>query len=187
VAKPLFIILYSDRWIQSIPYFQVLCIAGLAVCMQSVNLQTIAAIGKSKVMLVWVIIKRAVGLTAILGGLFLFGMKGLLCGVVFNSWFSYFVNIGLVSKHIGYKWTTQLKDLSPIFIVSSLAALAAFGCGFLLHLNMYWEGLIKLLVVIVVYLGWSIIFKPEAYNYCKTIITPLFHKFKHLKKRPDEC
>ena len=187
VAKPLFIILYSDRWIQSIPYFQVLCIAGLAVCMQSVNLQTIAAIGKSKVMLIWVIIKRVVGLTAILGGLFLYGMKGLLCGVVFNSWFSYFVNIGLVSKYIGYKWTTQLKDLSPIFIVSSFAAFVAFGCGYLLPFNMYWDGLIKLLVVIVIYIGWSFIFKPEAYNYFKTIITPLFNKFIHPKKRLDEC
>ena len=187
VAKPLFIILYSDRWINSIPYFQVLCIAGLAVCLQSVNLQTIAAIGKSKVMLVWVLIKRAVGLTAIVGGLFLFGMKGLLCGAIFNSWFSYFVNIGLVSKYIGYKWSTQLKDLFPIFFVSSLAALAAFGLGYLLHLNMYWDGLVKLLVVVAIYFGWSVVFKPEAYKYFLTIINPFFDRIKRRKKRVDEC
>lgn len=185
VAKPMFIILYSERWIQSIPYFQILCISGLAVCLQSVNLQTIAAIGKSKVMLIWVLIKRAVGLAAIVGGLFFFGMKGLLCGVVFNSWFSYFVNIGLVSKHIGYKWTTQLKDLSPIFFVSSLATLIALGLGYVMHLNMYWDGLLKLLVVVVVYLGWSFVFKPEAYKYFLTIINPFFDRFRR-KKRVDE-
>ncbi len=185
VAKPLFILLYSERWVQSIPYFQVLCIAGLAHCLQSVNLQTIAAIGKSKVMLIWVIVKRTVGLTAIVGGLFLFGMKGLLCGVVFNSWFSYFVNIGLVSKHIGYKWTTQLKDLSPIFIVSSLAALMAFGCGYLLQLNMYWDGIVKFLVVIVVYLGWSFIFKPDAYTYFLTIL-PFDRKKIFLRKQNNK-
>ena len=183
VAKPLFIILYSDRWVQSIPYFQVLCIAGLAQCMQSVNLQTIAAIGKSKVMLIWVIVKRAVGLTAILGGLFMYGMKGLLCGVVFNSWFSYFVNIGLVDKHIGYKWTTQLKHLLPMFIMSSLAALTAFGIGFLLQLNMYWDGLVKLLVVVVIYFGWSLIFKPDSYQYVLTIVQPFFNRIKQRSKR----
>lgn len=52
-AKPLFVLLYSERWLQSVPYFQVLCVAGLAGCLQSVNLQSIAAIGKSKAMFYW--------------------------------------------------------------------------------------------------------------------------------------
>ena len=36
-AKPIFLLLYSDRWLPSVPYFQVLCIAGLAYSLQSVN------------------------------------------------------------------------------------------------------------------------------------------------------
>ena len=178
VARPLFILLYSDRWIQSIPYFQVLCIAGLATCLQSVNLQTIAAIGKSKVMLIWVLVKRGVGLVAIVGGLFFFGMKGLLLGVVFNSWFAYFVNISLVSKYIGYKWLQQLKDLSPILLVSALSAIIAYGVGYVLHLNMYLEGIITVLVYFTVYMGWSLITKPESYQYVLTIINPFITKFK---------
>ena len=50
-AKPLFVLLYSDRWLQSVPYFQVLCFAGLAGCLQSVNTQSVMAIGKSKTIL----------------------------------------------------------------------------------------------------------------------------------------
>ena len=61
-AKPLFILLYSDRWVQSIPYFQVLCIVGLSSCLQAVNTQPIAAIGKSKEMFLWSLAKRTVGL-----------------------------------------------------------------------------------------------------------------------------
>ena len=34
-AKPIFVLLYSERWLASIPFFQVLCIAGLATCLQS--------------------------------------------------------------------------------------------------------------------------------------------------------
>ena len=178
VARPLFILLYSDRWLQSIPYFQILCIAGLATCLQSVNLQTIAAIGKSKVMLIWVLVKRGVGLAAIVGGLFFFGMKGLLCGVVFNSWFSYLVNISLVSKYIGYNWSQQLKDLSPIFIVSILAASIAYGVGYVLHLNMYLEGIITVIVYFTVYMGWSLIAKPESYQYVLSILDPFLTKNK---------
>lgn len=181
-AKPLFVFLYSDRWLQSIPYFQVLCIAGLAVCLQSVNLQTISAIGKSNVMFWGVIIKRAVGLIAILCGLFLFGMKGLLCGVVFNSWFSYIFNVGLVSKYIGYKWTQQIIDLFPVTIASTVIALISYGCVSILHVNMYLDGMLKFLTYLMMYLGWSYIFKPEAYNYANGIIMPYIKKSRHRKK-----
>ena len=125
-AKPLFVLLYSDRWLQSVPYFQVLCFAGLAGCLQSANLQAIAAIGKSKTMFVWTLLKRGVGISAIVLGMLYFGMKGLLAGVIFNSWFSYFVNIGLVSKHVGYKFWRQILDLLPVAITSVIAAAVSY-------------------------------------------------------------
>lgn len=185
-AKPIFVLLYSDRWLQSVPYFQVLCIAGLAGCLQAVNLQSIAAIGKSKVLFWWTLFKRVVGIGAIVLGLYWFGMKGLLAGVVFNYWFSYVVNISLVSKHIGYKWNRQIVDLLPVTIASIIAALISYGVGYLLHLNMYPDGLLKLFVYAAIYLGWSFIFKPEAYTYFLTIIPDRFNFIKKLKKNKKQ-
>lgn len=185
-AKPIFVLLYSDRWLQSVPYFQVLCIAGLAGCLQAVNLQSIAAIGKSKILFWWTLFKRVIGIGAIVLGLYWFGMKGLLVGVVFNYWFSYFVNICLVSKHIGYKWSKQILDLLPVTITSIIAALISYGVGYLLHLNMYPDGLVKLFVYAIVYLGWSFIFKPEAYTYFLTIIPDRFNFIKKLKKNKKQ-
>ena len=169
-AKPIFVFLYSDRWLQSVPYFQVLCIAGLAGCLQSVNLQSIAAIGKSKEMFLWTVLKRIVGIGAVVLGFFGFGMKGLLSGVVVNYWFSWFVNISLVSKHIGYKWYKQIGDILPVTIASLLTALVSFGVGYLLHLDMYPDGIVKFTVYVILYLGWSLVFKPEAYTYFLTIL-----------------
>ena len=174
IAKPLFILLYSDRWINSIPYFQVLCFAGLAACLQSVNLQAIAAIGKSRTMLIWTVLKRVVGLIAMIGGLMLFGMKGLLIGVVFNAWFSYLVNISLVSRFIGYRWQNQLLDISPVAITSIIAALVAFFSIHFFHLNMYVDGLLKLAIYLLVYVGWSLLFKPEAFTFFLSIIPQRF-------------
>lgn len=179
-AKPIFVLLYSDRWLQSVPYFQVLCIAGLAGCLQSVNLQSIAAIGKSKEMFLWTIFKRIVGIGIVVSGLVCFGMKGLLAGVVFNYWFSWFVNIGLVSKYIGYKWYKQVLDILPVTVVSLLVALVSFGVGYLLHLDMYPDGIVKFAVYVILYLGWSLVFKPEAYTYFLTIIPS---KLKIWKKK----
>lgn len=180
LAKPMFILLYSERWLQSVPYFQVLCIAGLAGCLQAVNLQSISAIGKSKTMFIWTVIKRCVGIGAVVFGLVFFGMKGLLAGVVFNYWFSYFINISLVSKHIGYKWYQQIKDLLPVGLVSLAIAAICYAIGYFLHLEMYTEGAIVLAVYLILYIGWSVVFKPEAYKYFLSVIP---NKFKFLRKR----
>ena len=180
-AKPMFVLLYSERWINSVPYFQVLCFAGLAGCLQSVNLQTISAIGKSRTMFVWTMIKRAVGIGGIVLGLALFGMKGLLAGVVFNYWFSYGVNISLVSKHIGYKWGQQVMDLMPVGIASVVSAAVSYGVGHLLHLDLYPDGLVKILVYVLIYMGWSILFRPEAYTYFLTTIPKKFRFWERHK------
>lgn len=169
-AKPIFVLLYSDRWVDSVPYFQVLCFSGLAFCLQSVNYQSISAIGKSKVMFVWTLLKRIMGIFFVLLGLYFYGMKGLLFGYVLNTWFSYFVNIGLVSKYIGYKWQRQLLEILPILITSSFAAGVSYYCCTLLKLSLYVDGLVKLVIFSVIYIGWSVTFKPEAYTYAFSII-----------------
>lgn len=186
LAKPIFILLYSERWLTSIPYFQALCIAGMGTCLTAVNTQAIAAIGKSKVMFTWTLVKRAIGIAATVGGLLLYGMKGLLIGAIFNCWFSYFVNISLVSKHVGYKFWRQISDLLPVAITSLIAAAISYGVGYLLHLNLYPDGLVKAFVYATIYLGWSFIFKPEAYTYFLTIIPAKFKFWKRNKKMSQE-
>lgn len=182
-AKPIFVLLYSDRWLHSVPYFQVLCLAGLAFCLQSANMQTIAAIGKSRTMFLWTLFKRIVGIGFVVGGLVLWGMKGLLVGVVLSTWCTYLVNISLVSKHIGYKWWKQLLDLMPVTVVSFIAAVISYGCGYLLKLNMYPDGIVKLLVYSAIYLGWSFLAKPEAFVYFKSIINPMMSKIRKSKQK----
>lgn len=180
-AKPIFVLLYSDRWLNSVPYFQVLCLSGLALCLQSVNNQSVAAVGQSRAMFIWTVIKRAVGIGIIIVGLVLFGMKGLLVGMVLSSWFSYLVNISLVSKFVGYKWSDQLLSIMPVLIASVVSAVAAFIVGYFLNLSMYPDGIVKFFVYLIIYVGWSLIFKPEAYNYFLTIIPAKF-KFWDRKK-----
>lgn len=178
LAKPIFLLLYTERWLPCVPYFQVLCIAGLAYCLQSVNYQSIAAIGKSKTMFVWTVIKRTMGIGFVVGGLVLYGMNGLLLGVVLSTWFSYFVNISLVSKYVGYKWWKQMVDILPVMVAAVVAATVSYETAELCHLSVYFDGLVKLLIYIIVYLGWSFVFKLEALIYTKSVITPLFSKIR---------
>lgn len=178
LGKPIFVLLYSERWLPSVIYFQVLCLVGISSCLQAINTQSIAAIGKSKEMFSWILIKRVFGASLMIIGLVLYGMKGFLVGVVLYNYFCYAVNIGLVSKYIGYKWYSQLKDLMPVTLVSFLALAASYGCECMFSLNMYVEGVIKLFVFLFIYIGWSLVFKPEAYTYTLTVIPERFRFWK---------
>lgn len=182
-AKPLFIFLYSYRWADSVPYFQVLCIAGLAYSLQSVNYQSVAAIGKSRTMFVWTFVKRAMGIVFVVVGLLLDGMRGLLVGMVLNAWFSYFVNIWLVSKHIGYRWQRQLLDILPVLLASLSAAAMSYAVGTLCSLSLYADGLLKFAIFVALYIGWSIVFHPEAYQYFRLAAKPLMKKIKRKKNK----
>ena len=176
IAKPLFVILFTERWLASVPYFQILCIGGMAGCLQAVNQQTIAAIGESRVFFIWTIIKNAVGIALQVVGLIVCGMWGLLAGKVMSSWLSYFVNISLVSKYVGYKFFQQLKDLAPIFIVSVLALFLGFFCSSILGLSLFPDGLIRVLVFTAIYVGWSVLFKADAFRYFSTALAELKKK-----------
>lgn len=178
IAKPLFILLFTDRWLSSVPYFQILCIGGIAGCLQAVNQQTIASIGKSRVFFIWTIIKNAIGIGLQVFGLIVWGIWGLLAGKVLSSWFSYFVNIALVSKYVGYKSSQQLRDLSPICIVSVIAIAIGYYCASLFGLGLYPDGIVKALLFVAIYVGWSVLFKPEAYTYSLSVLD-VFRKKKN--------
>lgn len=168
-AKPIFVLLYSEKWIDCVPYFQILCVAGLAFCLQSVNNHSIAAIGKSKTMFIFTAVKRIMGVFFVVAGLLLFGMSGLLVGMVLNTWFSYLVNIGLVSKYIGYKWWNQLFNLMPMLILSSALAYICYLLGEYLQLTMYVNGIFKLVLFSTLYVLCSVTLKMEAYQYMKSL------------------
>jgi len=148
-----------------------------------VNYQSVAAIGKSRTMFVWTFVKRAMGIVFVVAGLLLDGMRGLLVGMVLNTWFSYFVNIWLVSKHIGYSWQRQLLDIMPVLIASLFAATLSYAIGALCALPLYVDGLLKLVIFVALYAAWSALFRPEAYQYFCMAAKPLVKKIKRKKNK----
>lgn len=176
IAKPLFILLYSEKWVQCVPYFQILCFAGIAVSLQSINLQTISAIGKSKQMFIWTIVKSCFRLAFVCIGLVFWGINGLLWGMVLANWFVLFVNMSLVSKYIGYSLCKQVTDISPVVLVSITALSISYFVGNMLQLGIYEDGIVKACLFLLIYCTWSLLFKPEAFTYAMSSIqSKLFH------------
>ena len=181
LAKPIFLLLYSERWLPCVPFFQILCISGIAICLQNINYFAIAAIGNSKTLFKWTIIKRSAGLAFIVGGLFFFWIYGLLAGTVATSWIIYLVNAGLVAKHIGYSGWQQFRNLFPVIAASVFSFAVAYLLGQILHLDIYIGAIIQFIVFSTAYLFISLYFRFESYCFALSIIESL--KLKLFKIR----
>lgn len=162
IAKPLFIFLYSEKWIDAVPYFQILCIAGLVNCLQSVNYQVVSAMGRSKELFYWNFLKRGLGLLFMLIGLS-FGVKGLLWGMVLGSYITFFVNAFLANKSTGYSLWEQLIDSSLTFVISLLSAAIAFSIS-LFQLQNFILLICQVLVFLLCYFVLAYVFKRQELN-----------------------
>lgn len=178
VAKPLIILLFSEKWIDCVPYFQILCTAGLAVCLQGSANNAIAAIGKSKVLMTWTIVKRSLTIVLCMAGIWIGGMYGLLWGVVLGAWSVYFINAYLVARHVGYSFISQVFDILPFIILAVCVGLVTNYIGMLLHQNMYIVAIIQICISTALYLFCSWLFKFDSFLYLLNLLSNRLNKRK---------
>ena len=102
IATPVIVFLFSDKWLPSAPILQILAIHGIFITMQGANYNAIAAIGKSKVLFNWTIIKRIGSIALTISLLLIGGFNGMLWGIVLSGAFITFCNMYLVSGPIAF-------------------------------------------------------------------------------------
>lgn len=167
IGKPLIVLIFSSKWIPSVPYFQILCIAGLAICMQSVNYNVIAAIGRSKILFKWTIIKRSIGIAVIMIGA-LFGIYGIIIGTTLSSWILYLCNAYLVQKILGYTIVKQIKDISPTYGISMFSMVVSYILCFVIEESVALY-ICQVLIFVAIYILLSYLTNSKSLNYIKHI------------------
>lgn len=170
IAEPLFIILFSDKWCESIPYFRILCLAGIVNCLQSVNYQVVCAVGRSKEIFKWNVVKRVIDLGLIVIGMY-WGIEGMLCGMVTGFYITFIINAMVATSSTGYTLSQQIKDAFPILFIATGAAfvvvLVNSTIGIVNHGIILWMSII---IYIIVYLFLSKIFhRMELVGYKEII------------------
>jgi len=127
VAKPMIILLITDKWLPIVPYFQILCIAGIMYPLHSYNLNILKVKGQSGQILKLEIIKKVLMVIGIIC-VFPFGIMGLLYFQIFFTVFAYYINSIYSGKLINYPLLEQLKDILPILFLAGFLGLIVFYC-----------------------------------------------------------
>jgi len=125
LGEPLFRFLFTEKWLPAVPYFQVLCIAGILFPVHSYNLNILKVKGRSDLFLKLEIIKKILIIVTIFVS-FKFGIMGLVWGQVFTSVASLFINTYYSGKFISYTTWDQLKDIFPIIAFATIVGVLIY-------------------------------------------------------------
>ncbi|MGM9777831.1 MAG: lipopolysaccharide biosynthesis protein, partial [Prevotella sp.] len=111
-AEQIITILYSSKWLPSVPYFQLLCIGGLLNAMIHINRSYIKAAGRTKVIFIIQVLSTVIGIILLYVGLchsMIMGMSAL----AFNGIILYIMTASISGKESNYSIFRQLLDVSP--------------------------------------------------------------------------
>jgi O-antigen/teichoic acid export membrane protein len=126
VAEPLIRLTVGERWLQTVPMLQLLCLSGMLYHLHSINLNILKVVGRTDLFLKLEVIKKVK--TVIVVAITLqFGIWGLLIGQVLNSYVSLFINMYYTTTFLDYSIKDQFKDLFPILLQSVPMVLVVFG------------------------------------------------------------
>lgn len=117
LAEPLFRLLFTEKWLPAVPYFQILCVNGIMYPIHSYNLQILNVKGRSDLFLKLEILKKILAVIIILIS-FKYGIYGLLYGSVITSILAFFINTHYSGKFLSYTAWAQIKDLLPIIFIA---------------------------------------------------------------------
>lgn len=176
IAKPLIVILFTEKWLPAIPYFQILCFGGMLYCVNSCNMVVLQAIGVGKTILYISLLKRGITLLSVIVGI-RFGVYGIVLGSVLSIYIWFLINANAVGRLTGYGVFRQIRDIGHTYAISVLIAFVVYLGSTLLPI----ESLLLLLLVQVssylfLYLLSSYLRSDETWNSYLTIATELVER-----------
>jgi O-antigen/teichoic acid export membrane protein len=122
LAEPTFRLLFTEKWLPAVPYFQILCATGILYPIHAYNLNILKVKGRSDLFLKLDIIKKTLIVIGIIIGI-QFGIYGLLYAQVILSVSAFLINSYYTDKFISYSAWEQLKDILPTIIISGISGL----------------------------------------------------------------
>jgi len=173
IAEPLFRFLLTDKWMPAVPYFQILCLAGIMYPLHSYNLNILKVKGRSDLFLQLELVKKILSIIGILL-VIPFGVLGLLYFQLGFSLISYLINSFYSGRIISYPVKEQIADVYPSLLLASLTGYICylFGLHVLARFNVIDPGRIMLtsFLYFTLYMGISYALKLNAITNLKHLI-----------------
>ncbi len=178
-------ILLTEKWLPCVPYLIIFCITHMFLPIHTANLNAIKAIGRSDLYLKLEIIKKVVGVIALLISMN-FGVMAMAYSLLITSAINQVINSWPNKKLLNYAYIEQFKDILPNIMLAAAMGLMVYAVEFI-GLNKWLTLAIQVPLGVVIYVAGSKLFKLDSFDYLLDMIRKfLHHSRKENKKETDQ-
>ncbi len=176
IAESLFFLFFKERWLEAVPYFQVLTLAGilspfififneLFIAKEKSSYFLGIEIIKSIILILLIIFLLPKGLMALAGSWVIYIALTLLISVIFSG------------KIVGYNATQFLKDILPYFVVALICSVISYIITMSIY-NTILYILINTVLIGGLYILFCKVLKLEMSNEIENLFSNLKSKYK---------
>ena len=166
-AEPIVKLVLTEKWLPAVFFLRIFCFTYAFYPLHTANLNAIKAMGRSDLFLKLEILKKVVGMIALLSTMWI-SVEAMAYSLLFTSVASQIINSFPNSKLLNYRYIDQLKDILPEILLALFMGLVVYCVNFL-RLNDWITLLIQVPLGIVIYLLGSKLFKLDSYEYILAI------------------
>lgn len=136
ISKSLILTLIGEKWLASVEYLQIICFSAMFYPLHAINISMLQVKGRSDIFLKLELVKKSIGVGALLLGIFI-GVKSMLWAWVVLNVVEYILNGYYVQKFYGYTLKAQTLDILPTFGVAGTMAVLLYALSFLSMPSIY--------------------------------------------------
>ncbi len=174
-AKPMIIILITEKWLPSVTYLQLLCVGGVFIGASTLFMNALKVVGKSNFILKSAVIGKVIQLVILIIS-FRYGILYIIIGQIISEFFNLLISQFYSQRILNYSLNQQAKDLiviiGPFLLFGSMCIFLQF------FLETYINNFIIIMVNSMLFL---LTFVISQYIFNREIITEILElrsKFK---------
>ena len=112
IAKPLIIVILTDKWLESVVLLKYFCLLAFALPFESVNENVLYIKGRSDFIFYITVLKKA-GLVIFLFLFYKIGLKGMVWAFVMEGYFGIFLSVIFAKKVLEFSFIGQIVQVLP--------------------------------------------------------------------------
>lgn len=167
VAHPLVVLILTEKWLPVIPYIQICCFTFAFHPMAALDMQVLAAIGRSDLRLKLEFIKKPIGILLLVLAI-PYGPISIAISAAITSIVSLAIGAIACSKCVGYTVWAHFRDILPILVVSLISGFCVFFIDATFTLSPLSATIVEGGIGVIVYIALSFIFNIEGLSLIKS-------------------
>jgi len=162
VARPLVLLLLTEKWLPCVPFLQLMCINGILWPLHVINLNVLMAVGRSDLFFRLEVLKQIlVGIS--IAVTYRWGIQAMIYGQITVSILSYYLNSYYSGKLINYPLKEQIFDIAPYFGIAMVMGIGVYSIRWFRFPNSWTLLISQVLVGVFIYTVMSWIFRMPAF------------------------